>query len=47
MCGKLDRVILITGAAGFIGRHVVKQYLNSGQAVVVLARRRGVKKFHR
>jgi uncharacterized protein YbjT (DUF2867 family) len=36
-----DSAILVTGATGFIGRHVVPRLVLSGKRVAILARRRG------
>src|SRR5262245_18181069 len=40
MLEKADPAILVTGATGFIGRHVVARLLLAGRSVVILARRR-------
>ena len=40
MSGKSDPAVLVTGATGFIGRHVVTRLLVAGRRVVILARRR-------
>ncbi|HYY23946.1 MAG TPA: SDR family oxidoreductase [Candidatus Udaeobacter sp.] len=40
MLGNLDTSVLVTGATGFIGRHVVGRLLLAGRRVVVLARGR-------
>src|ERR671925_1535162 len=37
---KSRRAILVTGATGFVGRHLVRQLLCSGRRIVVLVRRR-------
>jgi nucleoside-diphosphate-sugar epimerase len=41
MLGESDNAVLVTGATGFIGRHLVPQLLNTGRPVMVLVRRRG------
>jgi len=40
MLRKSDPAVLVTGATGFIGRHVVSRLLLAGRRVVILARRR-------
>ena len=40
MLGESDPAVLVTGATGFIGRHVVTRLLVAGRRVVILARRR-------
>jgi nucleoside-diphosphate-sugar epimerase len=40
MLGKSDPAVIITGATGFIGRHVVSRLLFAGRRVVILVRRR-------
>jgi len=40
MLSQSDPTVLVTGAAGFIGRHVVKGLVLAGRRVAVLARRR-------
>ncbi|HEX4990328.1 MAG TPA: NAD-dependent epimerase/dehydratase family protein, partial [Candidatus Binatia bacterium] len=39
MSQKSDPAVLVTGATGFIGRHVVTRLLVAGRRVVILARR--------
>src|SRR5262245_2570500 len=41
MLWRSDPAVLVTGATGFIGRHVVPRLLLVGRRVVTLARRRG------
>jgi nucleoside-diphosphate-sugar epimerase len=41
MLGESDNAVLVTGATGFIGRHLVPRLLNAGRQVMVLVRRRG------
>ena len=33
---KMNKTVLVTGGAGFIGSHVVERHLNEGNAVVVV-----------
>ena len=40
MLWKSDPAVLVTGATGFIGRHVVTRLLLAGRRVMILARRR-------
>ena len=40
MSPKSDPAVLVTGATGFIGRHVVTRLLVAGRRVVILATRR-------
>ena len=40
MSQKSDPAVLVTGATGFIGRHVVTRLLVAGRRVVIVARRR-------
>ena len=40
MLRESDPAVLVTGATGFIGRHLVTRLLVAGRRVVVLARRR-------
>ena len=40
MLSKSDPAVLVTGATGFIGRHVVTRLLLAGRRVMILARRR-------
>ena len=41
MLRRSDPAVLVTGATGFIGRHVVARLMLAGRRVVILARRRG------
>ena len=41
MLSPSDPAVFVTGATGFLGRHLVPRLLNGGRRVVVLVRRRG------
>ncbi|HEU4343156.1 MAG TPA: SDR family NAD(P)-dependent oxidoreductase [Candidatus Binatia bacterium] len=38
MVGMSDSAVLVTGATGFIGRHIVRCFVDAGRRVIVLAR---------